>query len=214
MVKDAIDLINILSILAYFVLEVIKDFILVPDTEQKRRDDFIDNSLGTKYLLVNSVDYYDNEEVPEGLYKTAVNLFENIFFTSILIKTLTVRKIVLPALVLSSVWVFAFYGFSNVPIALTVLQVFFSTQILGDLIKHLILRSQLDGMLNMTIALFKHPDLNIKINDHRADFYRIWLRYETLISRIHPGIPGKIFNQYNAKLMEDWKNLKIRFAIQ
>lgn len=214
MVKETIDLINILSILAYFVLEVIADFILVPDAEQKRRDDFIDNSFGTKYLLANSVDYYDNEEVPKGLYKAAVNLFENIFFTSFLIKKLTVRKIVLPALVLSSISVFAFYGFSNVPIALTVLQVFFSTQILGTLIKHLILLSQLESVLNMTIALFKHPDLNIKMSDYGADFYRIWLRYEMLINRMHPGIPDKIFKQHNAKLMEEWKNIKLRFSIQ
>jgi len=212
-IKQTVDLINIISILVFFALEVITEYVLVPGAEQKRRDDFIDNSFGTKSLISNSVNYYDNEEIRQGLYKAAVNLFENIFYTSFLVKTLTVRKIVLPAIALSSVWVFAFYGFNNVPIALTVLQVFFSTQILGDLIKHLILRSQLDHLQNSMIALFKHSDFREKIYDHQTDLYRSWLRYEALLSRIQPGVPDGVFNQHNDKLLVEWKNLKTKFSI-
>jgi hypothetical protein len=81
--QNLINLINVLNIIGislFFILEVISEYILIPQADSKRRDDFIDNSFGSFFSPNNSVGYYDNDEVNKGLYKAAVNLFENCFF--------------------------------------------------------------------------------------------------------------------------------------
>ena len=79
---NAINILNIIGITLFFMLEIIIEYILTPQADSKRRDDFIDNSFGSKFSPNNSKGYYDNDEVNSGLYKAAVNLFENCFFST------------------------------------------------------------------------------------------------------------------------------------
>lgn len=79
-------IVNIIFLISFFFSEGIVDLILVPISDNKRRDDFLDNSIGSNLSLRQSVAYYDNDEVTQGLYKVAVNLFENCFFTHSLTK--------------------------------------------------------------------------------------------------------------------------------
>lgn len=212
--KELISIVNVISILLFFILEIVIDFILFPQAEQKRRDDFIDNSFGSKFSPVNSIEYYDNEEVSHGLYKTAANLFENTFFTFSLVKELTLRKIILPSIVFISVWVFAYFGFRQVPIALSVLQILFSANILGNLIKHLILLNKLNNIQDSWISVFQHDDFKSHVSKYQSHIYRNWLQYEALLSRIQAGIPDKVFNNMNKTLTQEWQKIKIKYSIK
>jgi hypothetical protein len=211
--EDAINTVNIIAISLFFVLEIIVEYILIPQADSKRRDDFIDNAFGSTFSPNPSVGYYDTDEVQKGLYKAACNLFENSFFTYSLAKVITVRKIVLPAIVLLSVIVFAYYGFKQVPFALSLLQALFSATLLGDLIKHMILLARLHTVHDAWINLFQHPDLKSNTGKYQASIYRHWLQYEALHSRIPAGIPDKVFKKYNQQLTQDWINLKNRYNI-
>ena len=211
--KEALDIVNIVSISLFFVLEIIIEYIMFPLSEQKRRDDFIDNSLGSKFSPSNSVDYYDNEELQAGLYKVATNLFENTFFTYSLIKELTIRKIIIPAAILLAVFVFAYYGFQKDPVSLTILQVLFSANVLGNLIKHLILLNRLAVIQDNWVTLFQNQEFKFKVNDFRAQVFRNWLQYETLLSRMQPDIPGGLFIRKNSSLTEEWVKIKTKYKI-
>lgn len=211
--KGLISIVNIIAILLFFVLDIVIDYVLLPEAEIKRRDDFIDNSFGSKFTTNNSVEYYDNEEVANGLYKAAVNQFENCFFTYSLIKALTVRKIVSPAIVLLTVWVFAYYGFRDVPVALSFLQIFFSANVLGALIKHLILLSRLSIIQEAWIGLFQEQDFKQSFLKYQAHIIRNWLRYETLHSRIQADVPKKVFDAMNPALTNEWNTIKIKYQI-
>src|SRR5665811_1070806 len=78
---DIVNILNIIGITAFFLIEILVDYVLLPQADSKRRDDFIDNSFGSKFSPKNSIGYYDNDEIGEGLYKASVNLFENCFFS-------------------------------------------------------------------------------------------------------------------------------------
>ncbi len=213
-IDDLLNSINIICILTFFILEVLVDHILSPQADSKRRDDFIDNSFGSKFSPNASIGYFDTAEIPHGLYKTACNLFENSFFTYSLVKSLTVRKTIVPTFVFLSISVFAYYGFKQVPLALSVLQILFSAIILGDLIKHLILIAQLNIIHDAWINLFQLQDFKLDTDKYKALIYRYWLQYETLHARIPAGIPENVFSKLNPKLTQEWADMKTRYNIK
>lgn len=208
-----INILNIIGISIYFVIEIIIDLILMPMADSRRRDDLIDNSFGSSFSPNSSIGYYDNDEINMGIYKVAVNLFENCFFTYSLVKVMTSRKIIIPTITLIAVGVFAYIGFKEVPIALTILQVLFSGNILGSLIKHLILINRLSSIQDSWISLFQNEDFQANHSNYQTHIYRYWLQYEALHSKINAGVPDKVFNKLNPSLTQDWKQLKQRYKI-
>jgi len=212
--EDLINTANIISIALFFLIEIAIEYILIPQADNKRRDDFIDNAFGSKFSPTPSVGYYDTEELERGLYKAASNLFENCFFSYSLTKAMTIRKTVLPAIVLLFVFAFAYYGFKGVPFALSLLQALFSATLLGNLAKHLLLISRLSNIHDSWINVFQHDDFKANTVNYQAQIFRIWLQYETLHSRIPSGIPDNLFKKYNKKLTQDWEVLKLRYNIK
>lgn len=210
---DLLNVLNIVGIAVYFALELLNDFILIPLSDSKRRDDFIDNSFGSNHSPINSVGYYDNDEVNKGLYKTAVNLFENCFFTFSLVKMTTARKIVFPIIILMSMLVLSYFGFKVIPFGLTLLQALFSVNIIGLVVKQFILLNRLQTIHDSWIALFQNEDFKTDEMKYQTFVYKYWLQYEVLHGKIHPGIPEKIFHKYNSKLTEEWKKIKEKFNI-
>jgi hypothetical protein len=87
-ITDVVNVLNIIGISTFFLIEIVIDYILLPQADSKRRDDFIDNSFGSKFSPKNSIGYYDNDEIGKGLYKASVNLFENCFLHFLFLKSL------------------------------------------------------------------------------------------------------------------------------
>src|SRR5205085_2889873 len=73
-ILDILKMIYVFIIILYFVISTIIDNILVPNAYKTTRYDFYDNSFGTKFIYdKNSIDYYTNDEIPQGFYRMAVN---------------------------------------------------------------------------------------------------------------------------------------------
>ncbi|MFT5964044.1 MAG: hypothetical protein ACI9L6_000769 [Flavobacterium sp.] len=212
-ITDIINILNIIGISTFFLIEIVIEYILLPQADSKRRDDFIDNSFGSKFSPKNSIGYYDNDEIGKGLYKASVNLFENCFFTFSLAKIVTISRIVLPSIMLVAMAILAYYGFKEVPFALSILQALFSANILGLLIKHLILINKLSAIQDSWISLFQNINFKSETYKYQANIYRYWLQYETLHSKINAGIPNKIFNKNNELLTNEWVELKAKYNI-
>jgi hypothetical protein len=210
---DLLNVINIIAIGIFFLLEIVQQYILIPQADSIRRDDFLDNAFDSTFSQSPSVGYYNSAGVPTGLYKAACSLFENCFFTYSLANIITLKKIIAPTFVLLAIVVFAFYGFKQVPFALTILQALFSANLLGELVKHLILLARLNAIKDSWISLFQHSDLKTNVNVYQAHIYRLWLKYEALHSSIPAGIPNKVFHRHNPTLTQDWDSMKIRYNI-
>lgn len=209
-----INIFNIIGIILFFIIDILNEYILLPLADSRRRDDFLDNSFGSKFSIKNSIDYYDNQEVSLGLYKAAVNQFENCFFTFSLVKISTVSKIIIPSIMLTLMSIIAYFGFSEVPFALTILQAFFSANILGNLIKHLILLNRLAVIQDSWLQLFQNINLKQEISSYKPHILRYWLQYETLHTKINANISEETFNKNNDKLTEDWNALKLKYKIE
>jgi len=208
-----INIVNIIGISIYFILDIINNYILKPQADSKRRDDFIDNSFGSLFSASSSVGYYDNDEINKGVYKVAVNLFENCFFSYSLVRAITTRKIIIPSIILLVMIIISYYGFSQVPFALTILQALFSANILGLLVKHLILINRLSTIQDSWVSLFQNEDIKEQPMKYQSSIFRYWLQYETLQSKINIGIPDTFFKKHNPVLTREWEELKTKFNI-
>ena len=212
--EDAANIANIVFLILFFIQEIAVDLILIPLAEHRRRDDFIDNSFGSRFATNSSVGYFDNDAVAHGKYKAAVNLFENCFFTYSLLKAITPNRLLIPTIVFVLVAIVAYFGFREVPFALSVLQVLFSGSILGSLIKHLILLTQVGYIQDSWIKLFQRPDFSPDNSSYDTEIMRNWLQYETLISRIPADLPNPVFKKHNDRLTADWEQMKLKYHIQ
>jgi hypothetical protein len=207
------NIINVVSLVMYFVIEITVDNHLFPLAEDIRRSDFIDNSWNTAFSIENSQAYYDNDEVAPGLYKTAVNLFENAFFSSRVSKAMIMKKVVINTFFGLLVIVLGYYGFSRVPIAVPLLQVVFSTVVLGDFAKHITYVNRMESILERWQLLFHEKSFKSDPDEHRAEVYRNWLYYECTLARAQISLDSNVFNRLNQKLTHEWVNLKDKYKI-
>lgn len=208
-----VNIINIVSLISYFGLDFIIDYHLYPLAEDSRKADFIDNSWGTKNSLQNSVDYYDNDELQYGIYKMAVNLFENVYFSLNVSKAMRWNKYGTNAVLTLLILVIACYGFNNVPIAVPLLQVVFSSVILGGLLKHIVFINRMKQVIYKWQSLFQIDDFKIDPDKYRAQVYSIWLYYESTLARTQISLSEAKFNAMNQRLTHQWEQIKIKYNI-
>ena len=109
--------------------------------------------------------------------------------------------------------IFAYYGFKEVPFTLSILQALFSANILGLLIKHLILLNRLSAIQDSWIGLFQIEEFKKEPFKYQANIYRYWLQYETLHSKINAGIPDSVFKKNNKFLTDEWETIKTKYNI-
>lgn len=207
-IKYFSEIINFFVIIFYFIIDSILNLILIPISNSIRRDDFIDNSLGSNLSLKKSLKYYDNDEIDFGIYKLACNLFENCFYTYSLLKKRILSEMLLPIATVILILYISYIGFKQVSISLTLLQWFFSSLIFGRLISFFVLLFNLNKIQDSLIALFQNNDLKNNIERYQSLVYKNWLNYETLHSRIHANIPEELFYELNNELLEEWEQIK------
>lgn len=207
-IVEVFEMVIMISIPFYFFVDSIQSLILRPLANSIRRNDFIDNSLGSKLSLRKSLGYYDNDNLKAGLYKLTCNLLENCFFTLELLKKQTIKILLVPTTFSILILVFAYCGFKQLSTSILIFQVFFSASIIGKAINHFILLSGLSNIQNSLSALFVIQDFKINDIKYESLILKNLLDYETLISRIQVTIPDKLFDEHNFKLSAEWGALK------
>lgn len=176
-----VDYLAVISIVFLAVLEgVAQDFKL--RAEKIRRKDFIDNSLGTKFVHDSSDEYYDNDEMGIGMKKTVANLFENTFFSfnvskAIFKKCLPVNLIFLIVIILLSV-----YGINRNQLAIPILQLFLPRYFLLDIISTYRFRNEVEKTFDELKDISSHITNSCKLNENEVKFIKTLLEYEVLIA--------------------------------
>lgn len=217
-VKELTDVVAIASMTAiglYFLIDIVNSFILTPKVEDIKSDDLIDNSFGSSFCATSSDGYFDNNDLPHGLYKASANLFEKSFFTYSLVKATVIKKVIVPFVMVSLLLVFAYFGFreTGFPV-LPLMQALLSSTILGALIRHLVLLNRLSGIYDGWVMFFQQKDVEKTIGTLAPQVYRYWLQYEKLLSKMNPGIGEQDYKRLREKLNEQWKEHRSRYAIK
>jgi hypothetical protein len=213
-VDGPVNLLSVISLIVFFIVDSLADYIIVITADNRRRDDLIDNGYGTRFSPVPSKGYYDNDDLDYGSFKAAANVYENTFFTTRILQSLTISKIILPVVLTVCCLVFAYKGIRDSVVIVPLVQTLFSGLILLDLVKHLTLIIRLPAIENQWIALFSRPDFKTNPESYKAEVIRIWMAYEGLTSRIPPAIPQKRKNEMNDTLTKEWGGVRTRYNIK
>lgn len=206
-----VQVLSFISLIMYGILFVVVEIFLQPRVATERQKGFLDNSLGTKLLLNNTVGYYDNDNIPVGAKKLLVNTFENCFFTYSIMKKM-LNKIVLCNIGLFLVLLFfAYYGYKDNLIAMTLLQIFFSTIFFRRLMYHISFCLKLKEIQDLLIYLFSSKSVSKKKLEDNGYYYT--LMYETALAYNKAPNSDKIYEKYKDELNEQWAMMKKRYGI-
>lgn len=209
--SEIISNINCFFIIAYSVLSFISDNIFYQASIQ-RREDFVDNSFNATIAEHRSLDYYTNENIVSGIYKMAVNGFENSLFTYSIATKMTTRlwtkNIVFAILIL----LFAILGYNNAFILL--IQLTLPILLLQQAIKHTLFvyrikrvyenyRRLFNDLKNESDSKRKRPEIILNVLD-----YETTLTYGTIL------LDSKIYDKLNPSLSIKWNQMKSDYKIE
>ncbi|WP_305303338.1 hypothetical protein [Romboutsia ilealis] len=203
---------TIISLIVLIYLDVQLDYYR-SNAEKKRRSDLFDNSFGTKYNHDKSKGYYSNDEIPNGTYKIATNVFQNCFW-SLNISTKMKEKEKIKNIAIGGVIVlFAVFGFLNNMISIPVLQLFLSQEFLVKYINLDRYNRELEDIFEELKDLFSR-NLNDNIESEQARVLNIIVRYECNISNWKIDLDSNIFNSEDARLEKEWSKIKNTYNIK
>lgn len=213
--RDVTSLASIITMAGYSILQIINDNVVFQSCENKRRAFFIDASLGSK-LAGGVIDpNFYNPELGDGIYKLAVNGFENCFFTY------SISKLMQPGVIKRNIFlsviflIFAYFGFRNVLFfGVIVFQMLLSTLFLADLIKLSIYVARNKQILDHYKMLFDSlKDRDFGMSDI-AQALRNIMDYEANLSWSAISLDSDIYKENVEQLNSEWDAMKEQYNIR
>lgn len=197
--------IGVLS-LFYFIGDLLKKFLLQL-AEQRRRKDFIDNSLNTNLSDYQSEGYYSNEQFDPGVYKMGVNCFENSFF-SMTISGRMIKGLVVQSLLIILLFTLLVMVTDKITVA-TFLQFALPYTVLQQTMIIVIYYFQVTTIFNYFKLLFSSAQ------EHKRDLLLIHnvINYESTISWAGVVLSQSLFDNLNEGLSVKWEQIKLEHHI-
>jgi hypothetical protein len=192
--------------LFYFIGDLIKKFLLQL-AEQRRRKDFIDNSLNTNLADFKSEGYYSNDEFDVGIYKMGVNCFENSFF-SMSISAKMIWSSVITSTIILSLFITLVMTTDKITVA-TFLQFALPYSLLQQTIILIIYYFQINSIFNYFKLLFSSAQ------ESKRDLLLIHnvINYESTISWAGVILNDRLFHKNNNDLSAKWEIIKLEHNI-
>lgn len=202
---------NCILVIIYIALSIILDYLLFI-ARKKKRLDLIDNAFGTSMTTEQSYGYFTNEHVKPGIYKLAVNSFENTHFSLNIGKAMLLKTILLNTFILLLFLISAIYGLNN--LVVFIIQLSLATIMLKGIVKLILYVSFLENVYLKYCSLFddlKDLESN-KIIKIPAMISNI-LEYESILSWANILLSEGKYNELNVKLSLKWEEIKKKYKI-
>lgn len=200
----------IFSILIYHILIVVENYLFFEASRQKRAD-LIDNSFHTQLAEDNSEQYYSNDNLGSGLYKLAVNSFENTFFTYNISKEMLLPVWLKNALFGFFILVLSIYGYNQ--ILILVLQVSLPMILLIRALKLTFFVQKVSDLNERFRSLFNDLKSKNKYSEKTPEILISVIDYESTLSWGNVLLDDNLYEKLNPELTEKWEQMKNRYGI-
>ena len=179
--------------------------------EMKRRLDFLDNAFDTKFSGKKSQEYFTNEHLSPGLYKLAVNSFENCHHSQFTISTM------LPALIAKTFIIIILFIFSAYLGNGEIMRLFFElalpVYLAQKLFKAWCYSARMSALYDRFKSLFNDL-MKQDFADKTPEALRLILDYETALAWASTPLSSKIFWKNKDRLAQEWDELKLEYTIK
>ena len=209
-ISEFLNSLNCFFIISYPVLTFISEYFFYDASNQKRVD-FIDNSFDSSYSDDHSIEYYTNENIANGIYKMAVNSFENSFFTYHIASEMTKNKWLKNLLFAVLILTFAIFGFNNAFILLV--QLTLPILLFQEALNHTLFVYRINRVLKNFRRLFNDLKETNDIKSKRPEILLNVLEYETILSSGGILLDSKVYQEMNPELSKKWEQLKKDYEI-
>lgn len=203
--------ISYVFMVGYITLEILGR-ILFREAERMKLEDLIDNSFETNYSDERSLNYYNNEEIPSGIKKLAVNTYESSFHTESTLQGM-ILNLALKLLFFSVPFVFSIFDSNGENIVRLLFEISIPTLLLNKLITTLFYFLRIREINNR----FKIELINIKTKELGvSDFSRLLnpvMDYYNTKSWANVHLSDKIFQKNNEMVSKKWLKRKETIGI-
>jgi hypothetical protein len=201
--------VNILLIILQFALQALAEIYLYPEAEHDRLKGFFDNSSKLRFLDEDVQGYYDNDGIKPGLYKLAVNSFQNCFYTCNIAKRMT-PKLALRNIAFFLLFIIVAALHWNGAFVLSVTQLFVSSLFLWTLFQHF----YFVHCVKRTLAGFQETFSVLQKDAQQAIALFHVVCYEKALASYGNLLDSSIYNKLNSALDMQWEQMKLRYNIK
>lgn len=212
-VQDVPAVLFSLSVVAHFVLNLYEKFSLLPSALEKRRKQFLSDSLGVALIPESTKNYYNNS-LPPSIVKLGVNLFENTFFTHN-IATRMAQKERRLIFIYAMAWLGAVtWRGTNLDFVIVITQALFSGEIIQYWINLELLRIRSERTYSKLYNFFLKNDTDVQNNYNLAVILDSFSSYEALKAESGISLSDRVFKELNLTLSREWEEIKSKTNIQ
>lgn len=206
----AINAANCVFITIIVVFDTLFNYFFFEAGKAKRLD-FIDNSMGTDFSGARSQGYFTNENLAAGLYKMAVNCFENSFFSSqISAKMITASWV--KFVIILIIFVFS-AALGEQKIVNLLFQLSLPLLLFQQALKITLFYIRVNSTYESFLHLFNDFKQHGNNEGKDPEILKIILDYQTTLTWGAIPLSDKLFNKYNAVLSQKWNELKANYNI-
>lgn len=213
--QEFLKFVSFILIPGYYFVDLYTEAWAYPESARKRRQGFLDNSLGTRLLPAAVEGYYSNDQIESGLYKMTVNCFENCFFTKRIAEEMTSGFVIKTSFFALLFTGSAYFGFKENAMALPIMQVLLSSLCVTELVHHLQFVSRLKNLYERFTAHFQstNSESDLQRRHEPGSCISFLLDYETTLAFNKAPLSSKIYKKLNPGLTEQWEAIKTRYQI-
>lgn len=205
-----------------FITSLILSFILtfISTIYKQMNLSFINNLVLILSLVILFI--VENDEIDEGLYKLIINLFESCFWSLEVSKRMKDKESIKTYIMGIVLILISMYGLGNSLIAIPILQIFLSKDVVARYLAIKNYNSELNNIFDEIKSLFvDNRNASSEVTNQEHKIIDILLRYECNIEGSKVNLESKLFTSKKEKyklehqeLERKWNNIKTKYNIR
>ncbi len=201
-ILDLVKVLSYVSMIGYIGLSSVAKYLFY-SAEKVKRGDLIDNSFGTCYSDFNSEGYYNNDEIPHGVKKLAINTYESSFHTEQTLRNM-LFKYAMKMLFFSIPFLISIFSIGGSDIVRLLFEISIPLIMLSQFFTLIVYYTGVKGVNEcFKIELTNIASKTVEVKDN-AKLLKPVLDYYNIKSWATTNLDSAIFKKYNDQISSQW----------
>lgn len=210
-IVNLVKVLSYVSMIFYIGLSSVAKYLFY-SAEKVKRGDLIDNSFGTCYSDCNSEGYYNNDDIPYGVKKLALNTYESSFHTEQTLRKM-LFKYAMKMLIFSIPFLVSIFSIGGNDVVRLLFEISIPLIMLSQFFIIIVYYTGVKSVNEcFKIELTNIGNKAIEVKDN-ARFLKPVLDYYNIKSWATTNLDSKIFKNHNNQISELWQKRKEKLKL-
>lgn len=208
---DLVKVLSYVSMIGYIGLSSVAKYLFY-SAEKVKRGDLIDNSFGTCYSDCNSEGYYNNDDIPYGVKKLALNTYESSFHTEQTLRKMLFRY-AMKMLIFSIPFLISIFSIGGSDIVRLLFEISIPLIMLSQFFIIIVYYTGVKSVNeHFKIELTNIGNKPIDVKDN-SRLLKPVLDYYNIKSWATTNLDSRIFNKHNEQISNQWLERKKKLKL-